>query len=310
MKEIPNIKLNNGVDIPSIGIGPASIGFVYKPVLLPPNSSLLVRAKRKIERKLRYPVARHKFVDSMTYALKIGYRLIDWSFAYGSGQEIMEAVKRAGLQREDVFITSRVSNKQQFEGTVREGFFEGLQKMGLEYVDLYMFHWPVTDIFVDTYKEMEKLYNEGYVRALGVANCHQHHLQAILDNCEIVPAVDQFEIHPLFTQKPLITFCRSHDIQVQAYTPLARNDDRLTKNLILRGLAEKYGKTIQQIILRWHVQLNQIPVPRSLNHTRQLQNINIFDFSLTDEEIKSIDSININSRLRFDPDNLDFHSVG
>ena len=310
MKEIPNIKLNNGVDIPSIGIGPASIGFVYKPVLLPPNSSLLVRAKRKIERKLSYHVARHKFVDSMTYALKIGYRLIDWSFAYGSGVEIMEAIRLAGLQREDVFITSRVSNKQQFEGTVREGFFEGLQKMGLEYVDLYMFHWPVTDIFVDTYKEMEKLYNEGYVRALGVANCHQHHLQAILDNCAIVPAVDQFEIHPLFTQKPLITFCRSHDIQVQAYTPLARNDDRLTKNLILRGLAEKYGKTIQQIILRWHVQLNQIPVPRSLNHTRQLQNINIFDFSLTDEEIKSIDSININSRLRFDPDNLDFHSVG
>lgn len=310
MIEIPNIKLNNGVDIPVIGIGPAGIGFVYKPVLLPPNSSLLVRAKRKIERKLHYLLARHKFVDSMTYALKIGYRLIDWSFAYGSGQEIMEAVKRAGLRREDVFITSRVSNKQQFEGTVREGFFDGLRKMGLEYVDLYMFHWPVTDIFVDTYKEMEKLYHEGYVRALGVANCHQHHLQAILDNCDIVPAVDQFEIHPLFTQKPLIEFCRNHDIQVQAYTPLARNDDRLTKNLILRGLAEKYGKTIQQIILRWHLQLVQIPIPRSLNHARQLQNISIFDFSLTDEEIKAIDSININSRLRFDPDNLDFHSVG
>lgn len=310
MIEVPTVKLNNGIVIPSIGIGPGGIGHVNKPVLLSPNSSLFVKMKRRIEQKLHYIVARRKFVDSMTYALKIGYRLIDWSFAYGSGVEIMEAIRRAGLQREDVFITSRVSNKQQFEGTVREGFFEGLQKMGLEYVDLYMFHWPVTDIFVDTYKEMEKLYNEGYVRALGVANCHQHHLQAILDNCEIVPAVDQFEIHPLFTQKSLIEFCHSHSIQVQAYTPLARNDDRLTKNLILRELAKKYDKTIQQIILRWHVQLNQIPVPRSLNHTRQLQNINIFDFSLTDEEIKSIDSININSRLRFDPDNLDFHSVG
>ena len=310
MIEIPTIRLNNGVVIPSIGIGPGSIGHVDKPQLLPPGSSLFLKARRKIEREIHYLTARRKFVNSMTYALKIGYRLIDWSFAYGSGVEIMEAVRRAGLRREDVFITSRVSNKQQFEGTVREGFFNGLQKMGLEYVDLYMFHWPVTDIFVDTWKEMEKLYHDGYARVLGVANCHQHHIQAILDNCEVVPGVNQIEIHPLFTQKPLIGFCRSHGIQVQAYTPLARNDDRLTKNLILRGLSEKYGKTIQQIILRWHIQLNQIPIPRSLNHIRQLQNISVFDFSLTEEEIKAVDSININSRLRFDPDNLDFHSVG
>lgn len=182
--------------------------------------------------------------------------------------------------------------------------------MGLDYIDMFMFHWPVTGHFVDTYKEMEKLYKEGYVKVLGVANCHQHHLQDIMDNCEIIPAVDQFEIHPLFTQKPLIEFCHQYGIAVQAYTPLARNDDRLTKNLILQGLAKKYHKTIQQIILRWDIQLQQIPIPRSLNPGRQKQNIDIYDFSLTDEEIKAIDSININSRLRFDPDNLDFHSVG
>ena len=131
-----------------------------------------------------------------------------------------------------------------------------------------------------------------------------------MDNCEIVPAVDQFEIHPLFTQKPLVGFCHEHGIAVQAYTPLARNDDRLTKNLIMQRLAKKYHKSIQQIILRWDIQLEQIPIPRSLNPGRQKQNIDIFDFSLTDDEIKAIDSININSRLRFDPDNLDFHSVG
>ena len=240
----------------------------------------------------------------------MGYRLIDYSFAYGDGSEILEAIKMAGLKREDVFLTSRVSNNQQYNGTVRKDFLRSLEKIGLDYIDMFMFHWPVTDHFVNTYKDMERLYKEGYVKVLGVANCHQHHLKDIMDNCEIVPAVDQFEIHPLFTQKPLVRFCHEHGIAVQAYTPLARNDDRLTKNLIMQRLAKKYHKSIQQIILRWDIQLEQIPIPRSLNPGRQKQNIDIFDFSLTDDEMKEIDSININSRLRFDPDNLDFHSVG
>ncbi len=304
MDKLSTIKLNNGVDIPCIGIGPGIIGFSNI------NKSYSHSIIGRIQRRLNSEITRYKYIRGVTTALNQGYRLIDYSFAYGSGKEIMTAIKKSGLAREDIFLTSRVSNIQQYEGTVREEFFRGMERMGVEYIDLYMFHWPVTDHFVNTYKEMEKLYKEGYVRALGVANCHQHHLQSIMDNCEIVPTVDQFEIHPLFTQKPLIEFCRQHDIAVQAYTPLARNDDRLRNNPILRGLAKKYGKTIQQVILRWDVQLNQIPIPRSLNPERQKQNIDIFDFCLTDEEIKAIDTININSRLRYDPDNLDFHSVG
>lgn len=308
MITVPKLTLNNGVTIPTIGIGPGSIGFVNKPIT--PNHTWRKRVEKKLINKIKYEIAKHKYINSVTHALTIGYRLLDYSFAYGSGKEIMKSIEKSGLKREDIFITSRVSNKQQFEGTVREEFFRGMERMGLEYVDMFMFHWPVTDHFVDTYKEMEKLYKEGYVKVLGVANCHQHHLQAILDHCEITPAIDQFEVHPLFTQKALIEFCRSKGIAVQAYTPLARNDDRLTKNLILQGLAKKYGKTIQQIILRWDIQLGLIPIPRSLNAKRQFQNIDIFDFELTDEEIKAVDSININSRLRFDPDNLDFHSIG
>lgn len=308
MNKLSTIKLNNGTEIPVIGIGPGIIGQVYKPTL--PSNTFFAKVERKLTGRIRYQLNRRHYIHQLAHALTLGYRLIDYSFAYGDGSEILEAIKKAGLKREDIFLTSRVSNKQQYEGTVREEFLKGLEKIGLDYVDMFMFHWPVTDHFVDTYKEMERLYKEGYAKVLGVANCHQHHLQSIIDNCEIVPAIDQFELHPLFTQKPLIEFCHQHGITVQAYTPLARNDDRLTKNLILQGLAKKYHKSIQQIILRWDVQLQQIPIPHSMNPGRQKQNIDIFDFSLTEEEIKAIDSININSRLRFDPDNLDFHSIG
>lgn len=308
MNIIPTIKLNNGVEIPAIGIGPGIVGEKLKPSL--PSNSIFAKIERKFTSRFRARLARHDYIKGVANALTLGYRLIDYSFAYGDGSEILEAVKMSGLKREDVFLTSRVSNNQQFCGTVREDFLRGLEKIGLDYIDLFMFHWPVTDHFVDTYKEMERLYKEGYVKVLGVANCHQHHLQDIIDNCEIIPAIDQIELHPLFTQKPLVEFCHKHGINIEAYTPLARNDDRLAKNLIMKELARKYHKTIQQIILRWDIQLQQIPIPRSFNPDRQKQNIDIFDFSLTDEEIKAIDSININSRLRFDPDNLDFHSIG
>lgn len=308
MITVPRTTLKNGVTIPAVGFGHGSIGFVYKPIAQ--DNVLGNRIGKKITNRIKYEIAKYKHINSVAHALDIGYRLIDYSFAYGNGKEIMKSIKKAGLKREDIFLTLRASNIQQYEGTVREDFLRGMERMGLEYVDMFMFHWPVTDYFVNTYKEMEKLYKEGYVKVLGVANCHQHHLQAIIDTCEIIPAIDQFEVHPLFTQKSLIEFCQSRGITVQAYTPLARNDDRLSKNLILQGLAKKYNKTIQQIILRWDVQLGVIPIPHSLNTKRQFQNIDIFDFELTNEEIKAIDSININSRLRFDPDNLDFHSVG
>lgn len=302
------IRLNNGVEIPCIGIGPSTIKANYKTLF--ERASLLGRIEHKIGYKAKYLLAKQSYIKSVSHALNLGYRLLDYSFAYGSGKEIMTSIKYSGLKREDVIITSRVTNNQQFNNTVREDFFRGMEQMGLEYVDIFMFHWPVTDHFIDTYKEMEKLYKEGYIKVLGVANCHKHHLQSIFDNCEIRPAINQIEVHPLFTQKPLIEFCKKNDIVVEAYTPLARNDDRLQKNLILKGLAKKYNKTIQQIVLRWHIELGIIPIPRSLNPQRQFQNIDIFDFTLTEDEIKAIDSINLNSRLRFDPDNLDFHSVG
>ena len=173
-------------------------------------------------------------------------------------------------------------------------------------VDLYMFHWPVTGVYLDTWKQMEQLYKEGYCRAIGVANCHQHHLEAILKTAKVIPAVNQFEVHPLFTQKALIEFCKSRGIAVEAYTPIARFDDRLVRLPALNAIARKYNKSVVQIVLRWHIQNGIIPVVRSLNKRRQLENISIFDFGLTEEEVWKIDGFNINSRLRYDPDNCDF----
>ena len=311
MKEIPFFTLNNGIKIPSIGIGPGSVlrgKYISVPVI--GKIIFLGKIANKIVNKLYFIYKSQKYVTSLANCLRLGYRLIDYSAAYGNENLIAKAIKKSGLKREDVFITSRVTNQQQYDGKVKEALFDSLKKLGIDYIDLYMFHWPVTDHFIDTYKEMEKLYKEGYIKALGVCNCHQHHLQEILNQCEIVPALNQFEVHPLFTQKPLIAFCKEKGILVEAYTPLARNDDRLQQNLILKKLCKKYKKSLAQVILRWDHQLGILPIPRSANPKRQASNIDIFDFELTEDEMNAIDSININSRLRFDPDNLDFHSVG
>lgn len=169
-----------------------------------------------------------------------------------------------------------------------------------------MFHWPVTGYYEAAWKEMVKLYQEGYCKVVGVANCHKHHLEKLFSVSDIIPAVNQIEVHPLFTQKELIRFCWNNNIAVEAYTAIARFDDRLMRLPLLKNIADKYNKTIVQIILRWHIQTGVIPLVRSLNFKRQQENINIFDFQLTKEEMKAIDGININSRLRYDPDNCDF----
>ena len=294
---------------PKIGTGPGSPK-QFKGFSFLGKYPLMERVTNAFFRRILRPYYHYKWVDSLAYSLQIGYRMIDYSSAYGNEHLLKKAIRKSGLSRDDLFIISRASNNDQYNHRVRESFMESLKKIGTDYLDLYMFHWPVTGHYVETYKEIEKLYKEGLVKTIGVCNCHQHHLEAIMRECEIIPMVDEFEVHPLFTQKPLINYCNEHGIHVIAYTPLARNDDRLRKNLILKGIALKYGKTIYQVILRWDIQNGLTPIPRSSNKQRNKSNFDIWDFELSDKEMAAIDSININSRLRFDPDNLDFHSVG
>lgn len=287
-----------------MGLGTDSVSFLHKRSFS--SNPLVRRLQNIIYWRIKVPKWNKQFENSVVKALRMGYRLIDTSASYCNEREIGNAIRRSGIPRNDIFVTTRVTNKQQYSRNVREAFFDSLNKLGLDYVDLYMIHWPVTGYYLDTWKEMEKLYKEGYIKNLGVANCHKHHLESILNICEIRPVVNQIEIHPLFSQKELIKYCNSVGIQVEAYSPIAQNDDRMIKNRALNSIAHKYKKNIQQIIIRWHIDNGVVPVPRSSNEKRLHGNLDVFDFSLTKEEIEVIDSININSRKRYDPDNCDF----
>lgn len=297
--------LNNGVKIPCLGIGPGGVGYsaIYKKEH---TNSFLKLYSRAYNKLIHRPLITHHYVDAMSNAFSIGYKLLDYSSSYGDGTLIGKAIKKSGIDRNKLFLTTRISNQSQWKGNIRECLFQQLKGMGTDYIDLLMFHWPVTDIYLETWKEMVKLYKEGYCRALGVANCHAHHLEELLKAEYVVPQINQIEVHPLFTQKPLISYCRNLGIQIEGYTAVARMDDRLVRLPLLKSIANKYNKSIVQIVLRWHIQNGIIPVVRSLNKERQKENLSVFDFELTAEEINAIDNININSRLRYDPDNCDF----
>lgn len=298
------ISLSNGNIMPKIGLGTDDVLFVRK--LRSSDNRYFRRVLDIYHRRVLKPYLNYQLSNSIAEAIRIGYRLIDTSASYSNEGAIGRAIKISGVKREEIFVTTRVTNQQQYAHKVREAFYKSLENFGLDYVDLYMFHWPVTDYFLDTWREMEKLYEEGLVKNLGFANCHQHHIEDVLRICKVKPVVNQVEVHPLFTQKPLIEYCKSQGIQVEAYSPIAQNNDRLRRNKLLHALASKYGKTIHQIILRWHIENGVIPIPRSTNKQRLKQNVDVLDFSLSKEEVENIDKININSRLRYDPDNCDF----
>ena len=252
------------------------------------------------------PIQKRKFVKSISQAFRNGFTLLDYSNAYGNQEVIAMAIKKSLIPRERLFLTSRISNRAQFNNTVRDEFLDTLKKWGVNYVDLLQFHWPVTGKYIDTWKEMIRLKEEGYVKVLGVANCHQHHIEALEKATGVVPEVNQIEVHPLFTQKKLLEYCKSKNIQVEAYTPVARYDDRLVRLPLLKRLEQKDNKSFVQIILRWHIQNGVIPVVRALNPKHQKSNIDVFDFELSHEDILLIDGLNLDSRLRYNPDNCDF----
>ena len=301
------IKLSNDMQLPVLGFGPGIFGYspnvcVYRKTGI---FSIPGRAYNKI---IRHTITANKYSNAIAEAIRGGYRLIDYSAAYGDGRLVANGIKHSGVQREDLILTTRVSNRAQFAGEeeVKKEFFSQLKGLDTEYIDILMFHWPVAGCYEETWKAMVDIYRQGYVKILGVANCHEHHLNTIFNLTEERPLINQFEIHPLFSQKKLIEFCKKNNIQPEAYTPVARFDDRLVRLPLLHKIAEKYKKTVLQVVLRWHIQNGVIPVVRAMTKKHQKENIDIFDFKLSDEEMQAIDKININSRLRYDPDNCDF----
>ncbi|WP_080873070.1 aldo/keto reductase [Oceanobacillus timonensis] len=266
------VTLNNGVDMPKFGLG------VYK-----------------VEEG-------QTAVDAVRIALEHGYRSIDTASFYQNEVSVGQGIKESGVPRKDIFLTSKVWNDEQGYESTLAAFERSLEKLDTDYLDLYLIHWPVKDTFIDTWKALEKLYHDGRVRAIGVSNFHVQHLERLLPEVEIVPAINQVEFHPHLTQEGLRAFCEKQGIYLEAWSPLKRG--QLLEHPTLVSIGEKYGKNVAQVILRWDIQHDVVTIPKSVTPERIISNANIFDFELTDEEMKQIDGMNENSRSGSNPDDM------
>ena len=263
-------KLNNGVKIPLLGLG------VYQS----PTGKMTERA--------------------VSYALKIGYRHVDTAYLYGNESDVGKALRESGLRREEVFITTKVWNSDQGYDTTLQACERSLRQLGLPYVDLYLIHWPVQGMSMETWKAMVQLLQEGKARAIGVSNYTIRDLKEILQNSEdvnVVPAVDQVEFHPFLYQKELLQFCKKNSIQLEAYSPLTRAK-RLNHPVIV-AIAKKYGKTPAQILIRWSLQHDVVVIPKSIHEERIRENSQVFDFQLQPDDMKYLDSLNENFQSVF-----------
>lgn len=249
-----------------------------------------------------------ELVNAVKTAITHGYRSIDTAAIYGNevgvGQGVRQAMAETGVARENLFITSKVWNSELgYEKTIA-AYEESLTKLGVDYLDLYLIHWPVAGKYKEAWRALETLYKEGRVKAIGVSNFQIHHLEDLMKDAEINPMVNQVEYHPRLTQKELQAYCQQHEIQLEAWSPLMQGG--LLDNTELKELAGNYGISIAQVILRWDLQNGVITIPKSTKEHRIAENATVFDFELTTEDMARIDSLNENHRVGPDPDNFDF----
>ncbi|CAH0290465.1 putative oxidoreductase YtbE [Peribacillus sp. Bi96] len=249
-----------------------------------------------------------ELVNAVKVAIKHGYRSIDTAAIYGNeegvGQGIREGLKEAGISREDLFITSKVWNADLgYESTIA-AYEKSLKKLGLEYLDLYLIHWPVEGKYKEAWRALETLYKEGKVKAIGVSNFQTHHLKDVMEDAKVKPMVNQVEYHPRLTQKEVQAFCKEQGIQLEAWSPLMQG--QLLDNETLQAIGAKHGKSVAQIILRWDLQNGTVTIPKSTKEHRIAENSSVFDFELTKEEMNQIDGLNQDHRVGPDPDNFDF----
>ncbi|PLK43007.1 aldo/keto reductase [Emticicia sp. TH156] len=246
-----------------------------------------------------YDMYKKEAEQAVLYALETGYRLIDTASMYRNETEIGNAVNQSGINRKELFITTKVNNDEQgYEKTLR-AFDASLQKMNLDYVDLYMVHWPIKLTRKFTWKALERLYNEGRAKAIGVANYLIPFLDELGIEATVMPAVNQVEFSPYLFQEELLNYCREKNIQLQAYSPLVRGQRMNDPKLL--SVAQKYNKTPAQIILRWAMQLGISTIPKSANPERLKENFDVFDFEINQEDISFISSFNENLRIVDDP---------
>ena len=266
--------LNNGYPMPSIGLG------VYK-------------------------ITDEEMDNVVKTALDAGYRAFDTAYFYGNEVALGKALNNSEMNRDELFITSKLWNDYQGYDSTIEYFNRSLENLGLEYIDLFLIHWPCEKdgLFIESYKALEKLYEEGKVKAIGVCNFKEHHLKKLMDATDVVPQVNQIELHPYFNQKEVQEFCDEHDIKVTAWMPLMRNRGLLDHPTIV-DIAQRHDKTPAQVVLRWHLAHDRIIIPKSKTPERIRENFAILDFNLELTEVAEIDSLNKNARQGKDPDDV------
>lgn len=263
--------LPNGVSIPQLGLG------VYK-------------------------VPAEEVYVSVTTALSLGYRHIDTASFYANEEGVGQAIKDSSLPRDEIFITTKVWNDEQGYENTLQAFDRSLEKLQVDVIDLYLIHWPVPGIFPETWKALEKLYNDGRVRAIGVSNFLDHHLEELLQTAKIKPMANQIELHPKLMQSSTVDFCKDNNIPIESWSPLGRA--QYLDDSTLEKIADKYGKSVAQIMIRWHLQHDFIVIPKSTHKKRQKENISVFDFSLSDEDMHLINKLDEGLRVGSHPDNI------
>jgi 2,5-diketo-D-gluconate reductase A len=272
MSSVPNLVLNNGVEIPQLGYG------VFK-------------------------VPADETRRAVTTALDAGYRHIDTARLYDNEAEVGEAVRESGLLRDEVFVTTKVwSTDQGYDNTMR-AFDASMRRLGFDVLDLYLIHWPTParDRYVETWRAMEKLYMDGRIRAIGVSNFQPDHLRRLLDRCEVVPVINQVELHPYLQQHEVRKTDEQLGVLTEAWSPIARGGALLADPTIT-GLADKHGRTPAQVVLRWHIELGHVVIPKSVTPSRMEENLDIFGFSLDEDDMAAIARLDRGERTGPDPD--------
>lgn len=246
----------------------------------------------------------HEVENAVLTALEAGYRHIDTAAVYGNERGVGVAVKKSGIPRNEIFITSKVWNSDQGYQTTFDAFEESVERLGTDYIDLYLIHWPKGELSVETWKALEEIYAQGRVKAIGVSNFLVHHLEMLLPHCKIVPMVNQVEFHPYLQQPSLQQFCNEHQIQLEAWSPIMKG--KVNDIQLLYTLSEKYGKTPVQLTLRWEIQKMIVTIPKSVHEQRILSNANIFDFEISPEDMVIIDQLDKEQRVGPHPDKINF----
>ena len=275
MAQPPMVKLNNGVEIPQVGFGV-------------------------------FQVAPDEVVEPVRTAIESGYRLIDTAAAYRNEKGVGRAIAEAGVPREELFITTKLWNSEQGYDKALKAFDTSLSKLGLEQVDLYLIHWPIPkrDTYVETWKALEKVYADGRARAIGVSNFTERHLTRLFDETEIVPAVNQVELHPRLPQEQLRAFHAQHQIVTEAWSPIGQGKG-LLEDPTLVALAETKGTSPAQVVLRWHVQLGNVAIPKSVTPSRIKDNLDVFGFELDDADMAKLAGLATGERVGPDPEEFD-----